>query len=288
MASMRALAICQGVSVLVAFVSISPFSAMAVSDRESAGLIGPVKTVISISNTESGTVKQRWEWIFDENGVRVGLKSAVDLPQGASPSRIERAETKIVTNSKIEEQVMDEKGNLLKRFVTVLDTRGRMLERVEYSPDAAVLTKTVVQYENDTRKTISFYSMGELLYQRVDALNGLGQVMESHKHRADGTLESHDQFIRNRDGKILEERSFAENGELARRATYTYDARGNEEEQVVWDSHNSLISKRISTYEYDAIGNWIKQDIRVSSAEMGKLVSGAHDITKRTILYYSK
>jgi hypothetical protein len=274
---------------MLALLVISPSSAMALSDRETAGLVGPVKTVtIESSNTEFDGVKEHWTWIFNESGVRVGLKSAVDLPPGASPSRIERVQTKAVTNNQIEEKVMDENGVLFKRIVTVLDAQGRMLENVEYSADAAALTRTIVQYERDTSKTSSFYSMGKLLYRRVDAMNRSGGVIESHKYRADGTLENYERFILKEDGKVLEERSFAGNGELIRRATYAYDARGNEVEQVVWDLPDSPPSRRVSKYEYDTTGNWIKQEITGSTNEMGKLVSSTSHIRKRTILYYSE
>jgi hypothetical protein len=284
---MKPLVTSGGAIMMLALLVMSPSSAIALSDRESAGLVGPVKSVtIESSSTDPGVVKEHWTWTFNESGLRVSVKSAVDLPQGASPVRMERVQTKAVTNNQVEEKVVDENGVLLKRIVTVLDAQGRMLESVEHSANAAVLTRTTVEYEKDTLKTLSFYSMGKLLYRRADTLNRSGNVIESHKYRADGTLESHEQFNLKEDGKVLEERSFGSNGELIRRATYAYDAKGNEIEQVVFDSDNIPLSKRVSKYEYDASGNWIKQEITESVIGNGKIVSSTRHLRRRTILYY--
>jgi hypothetical protein len=70
------------------------------------------------------------------------------------------------------------------------------------------------------------------------------------------------------------------------REEYAYDDKGNVSESTVRDDNNSILSREVYTYEYDALGNWTKMVTSKTVYEGGKLVQQPTEATYRSITYY--
>ncbi|MDT4895116.1 MAG: SnoaL-like domain [Acidobacteriota bacterium] len=67
---------------------------------------------------------------------------------------------------------------------------------------------------------------------------------------------------------------------------YVHDAQGNLTEKTVRDNNNNIVSREVYTYEYDAIGNWVKMITSTVVYEGGKVTPQPTEVTYRNITYY--
>ncbi|HEV7374523.1 MAG TPA: nuclear transport factor 2 family protein [Pyrinomonadaceae bacterium] len=67
---------------------------------------------------------------------------------------------------------------------------------------------------------------------------------------------------------------------------YAHDDKGNVSEMTLRDNNNNILSKAVYTYEYDAVGNWIKMVTSTVVYEGGKVTRQPTEVTYRTITYY--
>jgi YD repeat-containing protein len=67
---------------------------------------------------------------------------------------------------------------------------------------------------------------------------------------------------------------------------YAYDDKGNVSEMTLRDNNNNILSKAVYTYEYDAVGNWIKMVTSTVIYEGGKVTRQPTEVTYRNITYY--
>jgi len=74
--------------------------------------------------------------------------------------------------------------------------------------------------------------------------------------------------------------------DITGRETYKYDDKGNISEMTLFNADGSLAKKEVYTYEYDFLGNWVKQSTSVAVIEGGKLNYEPTEVTYRTISYY--
>jgi len=65
-----------------------------------------------------------------------------------------------------------------------------------------------------------------------------------------------------------------------------HDAQGNLSEKTVRDNNNNIVSREVYTYEYDAIGNWVKMITSTVVYEGGKVTPQPKEVTYRKITYY--
>jgi TonB family protein len=78
----------------------------------------------------------------------------------------------------------------------------------------------------------------------------------------------------------------AAGGALTGKEVYKYDERGNIVEMTLHGADGSLIAKEVYTYEFDAVGNWVKMTTAVAVIEGGKVTFEPSEVTYRTISYY--
>jgi protein TonB len=78
----------------------------------------------------------------------------------------------------------------------------------------------------------------------------------------------------------------AAGGSLTGKEVYKYDERGNIVEMTLHGADGSLIAKEVYTYEFDAVGNWVKMTTAVAVIEGGKVNFEPSEVTYRTISYY--
>jgi protein TonB len=90
----------------------------------------------------------------------------------------------------------------------------------------------------------------------------------------------------NKGNKVDNAYFLAAGGSLTGKENYKYDDKGNMIEMTLHNEDGSLLSKEIYSYEFDAVGNWVKMTTSVAVIEGGKLTFEASEITYRTIAYY--
>ncbi|HEY0003632.1 MAG TPA: nuclear transport factor 2 family protein [Pyrinomonadaceae bacterium] len=70
------------------------------------------------------------------------------------------------------------------------------------------------------------------------------------------------------------------------REEYAYDNKGNISEMTLRDNNNSILSKEIYKYDYDAVGNWTRMMTSRVVYEGGRLSQQPVEATYRNITYY--
>ena len=70
------------------------------------------------------------------------------------------------------------------------------------------------------------------------------------------------------------------------REEYAYDDRGNVQETTRRDDGGRILGKEVYAYEYDALGNWVKQVASTVVYEGGRVTQQPVEVTYRTINYY--
>jgi protein TonB len=78
----------------------------------------------------------------------------------------------------------------------------------------------------------------------------------------------------------------AAGGTLTGKEVYKYDERGNIVEMTLHNDDGTLLAKEVYTYEFDAMGNWVKMTTSVAMMEGGKVTFEPSEVTYRTISYY--
>jgi protein TonB len=78
----------------------------------------------------------------------------------------------------------------------------------------------------------------------------------------------------------------AAGGSLTGKEVYKYDERGNIVEMTLHNDDGTLLAKEVYTYEFDAVGNWVKMTTSVAMMEGGKVTFEPSEVTYRTISYY--
>src|SRR5215210_3337901 len=78
----------------------------------------------------------------------------------------------------------------------------------------------------------------------------------------------------------------AAGGSLTGKEVYKYDERGNIVEMTLHNDDGTLLAKEVYTYEFDAVGNWVKMTTSVAVMEGGKISFEPSEVTYRMISYF--
>ena len=78
----------------------------------------------------------------------------------------------------------------------------------------------------------------------------------------------------------------AAGGSLTGKEVYKYDERGNIVEMTLHNDDGTLLAKEVYTYEFDAVGNWVKMTTSVAMMEGGLVTFEPSEVTYRTISYF--
>lgn len=204
------------------------------------------------------------------------------------------------------------KGKREREFEKYYDEKGNLIKEISYTEDypSAVTVWGFID-KNRVSKTNE-------IYFDEDQRTPLGNPFITMS--ADGSLKNPDapkderytikhDYKYNDDGKLIEEFSYSNNGELWSRRVYNYEESRKEElyygqngdlwsrtyetldeDGNVIESYSKIDGKiedrNFYTYEFDEKGNWIVQKIFEKKKVKGKTVSEILWISYRTITYY--
>ena len=226
------------------------------SDAEDEGLQGRVKTVFTESEDLSGT----WS------------------AQGRKPSSME---------------YYNEQGNLTKR--ESYDYKGNPSDITVYGyldGERVSLTRSIRREYNPPPMMVAS-SPGEAKpkydprysYKFKFKYDDGGRLLEKAWYMSSG--EPWLRYAYNYKGNQKEELVYSADGSLNQKYLYTLDDKGNEIEEVIYETKNdSVRSKYTYGYEFDAKGNWTRRVSSKWGTKDGKEGYHPYSVYYRTVTYY--
>ncbi len=268
---------------LVLFILLPPFcfaqsaddSIKKPSDRESLGLVGPVKSVIEkhIStkqmadmNTVMSTVVEEHSYItpqidFDVAGKRIYDCRLTPMFCGSG------------------DQAKSNNGDR-KKF----DAQGRLTEKITFQQDGSFSEKETLEYGangNLIKRTFS-HSTGDIF--RIESYGEMGNLLDS-QHLTNGRLYASHKF--DQQGRLIEYIDFFDDLDKAFRIAFQRNEKGDELESLSFTLDSNFPDiKIIFSYEYDTNGNWIKRVGLRWELKNNNLEFLQSDIEFRTINYF--
>jgi len=246
------------------------------SDRELAGLKGPVKTVVERSYKYTGSVDTRKSG--DANSKFDAGDTVTYDPQGNEIERImvsdygelmgKQTQTFDKGGSLTERIFRDAKGALQERE-TFTYRDGRLVETLAYNAAGVVRLKTVRSYDGKGNLTEEVYHDPTIARARtVYAHDDRGNRTEMTFFMIDGKkavapvgpcLGGHRVKVTYDDkGRPIAKAVLDTEGNIKKSWTYSYDDSGNQLKQSM-QSGGSTVTFDFK-YEYDEKGNWIKSE----------------------------
>ena len=294
---------------ILGFISISLLSGLSVSqtktDREKAGLIGPVKSIQSKSVDYSGdkTVGEGFMKtdgdlvIYDESGRESDRKLVSDF--GEAMGKMSRTFDK--SGLLTEYRWVDPKGHLIKKEVYSY-TDSKLVQTLTYSGVLALVEKTVNDYDSRGRlQAENYYDPVKPVAKTIYKYDDKDNLVETAFFMANGRkatapvgpcLGAHRITYGYGDNRLVIAQAFFEDdGTKKKSYQWTYDDKGH----IVRYTNESRWSTTSFTYKYefDSHGNWTKQIATGTSLEKGLTVFGTpptpyvrSSVTTREISYY--
>jgi ankyrin repeat protein/antitoxin component YwqK of YwqJK toxin-antitoxin module len=270
------------------------------SQREEAGLVGPVRTVrvygaevfVKDGKTVESPRMLSATMVFDEAG-RL-LESADYSPGGATGTKstwkYDDAGREIEHCSYVHDDLVD-------RYVSTYDEKGRIRERSTYGTGGRLDRKVVYQFnETGTQARLTEHRDGEVRGSADETYDGQGRLVErnvlgpassrrkvlyTYDAAGNKTSEIHEDisdgrrhhnktvYVYGEDGRLREESSY-QDAALSSRKTYRYDNRGNPIRTIEYNAGGEIEDEASVAYEYASDGNWTKATITHSPADTNK------------------
>lgn len=290
---------------IVTFAAIQPRAQSNKSDREQAGLKGPVKSVRSSSVDYSGDkivgegfMKTPGDFIlYDEAGREIDRKPVSDF--GEAMGVVSRKFDQL--GMLIESSWVDTKGKLLKKDVFNY-SNGKLHETLTYNGSGILIEKTVRTYDDIGRLAAEiYYDPTNAVARTTYKYDTKNQPIEIAFFLADGRkatapvgpcLGAHRvTFVYNKKGQAIAKTAFEDNGMQKKSYRWKYDGSGSVIEYLTKTEDSTV--NFVYKYEFDKNGNWIKQIATGTSLEKGLTVFGKPDtpyvrttVTSREITYF--
>jgi hypothetical protein len=283
------------------------------SDRENEHLLGLVKSVTheqfnnskilglfthkesrlisSISfNTEGNKTEEiyfntggasvhRTSYSYDRNGRKTARSTRQGSIYGETTYSYDQQGREIEALEQI-----GEKSSVTRRYTAFYDAQGRQIE-AGYS-EAGRDLKAYYRYSDIAGRLseLSTFNAEGIVYHRlVYSYDEGGGLTSESAYRPDGKLYKQSLFSYD-DGRRKEEmRTFNADGSLNLGSVRIYDLRENVVEAGAL-GQNTKCCKTVRIYEYDQVGNWIKQTVHSVEPATGKVI--AEWFEERKIAYY--
>lgn len=226
------------------------------SDADDEGLKGKVRTVFTESEDLSGTwsVQERKPSSMEYYNEQGNLTKRESYDYKGNPSDIT-----------VYGYLEGERVSLIARI------------RHEYNPPAGIIASApgAAKPKYDPRYSYRFK------FKYDDG----GRLLEKAWYMSSG--EPWLRYVYNYKGNQREELVYSANGSLNQKYLSTLDGRGNEVEEVIYETKDDSIRSRYSySYEFDAKGNWIKRVSSKWGTKDGKEGYQPYSVYYRTITYY--
>lgn len=269
-----------------------PSTAQTKTDRERAGLIGPVRTVrvetARVSDVSGQFVEGKRALAqfdsFDEKGNVVG--SSVFNPDGSPNRKLGWGYTYDTKGRETERTFLNAEGALTSRAVSVYDEQGRKVEMTFYNPSGTVNHIETFAYDDRGKliREVHLNPDGTIRNTSIYTYDTGGQLTEWSGHKPDGTLSQRKVSTYDQKGRETEWAIYRGDGTPAMSQRRSYDERGNVMESLRY-GNGVLVGRETYTYEFDARGNWVKRRAVWEALKDGISQTG-REVNYRTITYY--
>jgi hypothetical protein len=263
------------------------------TDRDKDRIIGAVKMIhtesVSLLSDTDGEAEESLlpvhTVIYNEVGNKA--KEAFYTPDG-QPSEILLFKYDI--DGKIIETARHKAGGgLLNYTVYTYNKDGKESGRSHTSTYGLITKrKSVVNYDESGNKVEETWYLDDgtcihkYLYVYGSEKSLTKQIL--YKYADDGSVEEESHSIYDSDRNVTEHITFDRNGHLSEnRYIYIFDSRGNEIKRETYNPDGSLYSEALFNYDFDEIGNWIRQK---EICETFKIPGHRVSLTRRTISYF--
>ncbi len=149
--------------------------------------------------------------------------------------------------------------SIVEKSVHTYNSNGKKTETITYNPDGSLLTKTLYLYDFQGRLSET------TTLDDVGIINHMVYTSDEKRQTVEETITPARQEVTRRlthfyDSKGLETSTviIARDGGMSK-ITFVYDDKGDLTERVVCAKDGSVIDRLRYEYEFDAVGNWIKQ-----------------------------
>ncbi len=262
------------------------------TDREIAGLFGPVRTarvetarVSSVSGrfVEGERVPTQYS-SFDEKGNATAQE--VFNPDGSHRWKLAWGHAYDAKGRETETTFLNAKGALTSRAVFVYDERGRKVEATFYTSGGAVNHVERFDYDERGRKTREAHlnADGTLRNTQVYTYDAAGRLTEWSLHTPDGALYQRNVHTYDEKGRETEWLIYRGDGTPSIGQKYVYDESGNVTESLRYGNGVPL-RRETYIYEFDARGNWVKRRVVREALKDGGSRTEI-EMNYRTLTYY--
>jgi hypothetical protein len=253
-----------------------PLAAYAKSDIDRFELVGPVQSVVT-KYPQLRTTQQ-----FDRRGELTHLEL---VPTNENDSA---------------------------RYLFIHDEAGRVVEEQTFEPDGTLTYRKLFRYGVDEqgRQTAQVAAMekGDLAHAEFAIYDDRGHLAEELTVTGQGAAEKslydvrgnliyHARYFEGRLmqeathyhsplGRLKESRFYGPDGELMRKDLYRYNQAGQRVEQQSEFYHQSHLRKAVFIYEYDHVGNWIKETVQRWSDKNGSVAPVETVVNRERIITY--
>ena len=256
-----------------------------------ADLIGDVRSVVykegpwKSGNWVRGGTIVVGSVSYDTDGHKVKSEKSFYRDQQLVPSSKYRAIYRYDAKNHREEVISySEEGSPLNKEVFVFDKQGRIMEHSFSNAGGSLKSGWAYRYiDKDGITEMISYRVDDFVSMRmVHYLNKGGSVTGPAPYEDYDAIDSRMVNSYDEDGQRIETLTYKNEGSLDQRWKFNYNTKGHKVRVSVYDSHGTIRFSESYSYEFDLMGNWIKQVI--STWEFGK---GSHDKLKlRAIEYY--
>ena len=184
-------------------------------------------------------------------------------------------------SNKVEAKSYSSDGSLSYKETFKYDENNNMIEHNGYSSDGSLSYKETFKYDenNNMIEQNNYSSDGILTSKETFKYDEKSNNIEANYYSSDGSLTYKFTFKYDENNNMIEKNGYSSDGRLDEKCAYKYDEMGNISEYLLYDSDGSIIlkvtekyddkgnmkescsdeNKREYEYEYDNVGNWIKQ-----------------------------
>lgn len=253
-------------------------SAAAASDktgREKNGLIGPVRSVVTMAADLSQTES------YDRAGHLV--EAVIYLQDENSATRYVFTYNQL--GEQQEEVAHSPDGTILYRklFAHARDRAGRETALVAASQDGEFHHAEFSIYDRDGMASETIHTDGTATSRNL--FDVLGRLLYSGRYR-EGRLLGELSWTYAVDGRVMALTSYSADGAVTGKSLHEYDVSGRRVRTTTETIQHGATSRWITLYEYDGAGNWIKEVTRKQTNQPSDIGTDSTQIVQERLIDY--
>jgi hypothetical protein len=251
-------------------------AAFAEDSRTQNDLAGPVRTVTTKSQGQSHTE------IYNEAGHLIRAVIFAEHEHSTTLYQFVRDQ-----HGTLREEIasyLDGTPIYRKRFAYTYDSQGRETAAVAATEEGELHHVIFTTYDRQGNISESLFVTDTTAQRNV--FDVLGHIIYS-AHFKNGNVFSEVRHAYDQEGRLRELTSYDAEGTMTGRLANEYDASGRRVRTTTEKFHAGNSSTWITTYEHDAMGNWIKEFMSEGTpTSQDSAEARRHAVQERTIEYY--